>query len=214
MGRIQARRAEAAGERLTGIVGEMLAELRGGSAPRVLLDDDLERELGIDSLARVELVLRIERAFDVRLPEALVAEARTPRELLRALAGASPRIAPDLLHEAHAAAAPPEEIREPRAAATLIEALDWHAVRHPQRVHITLLEADAQAETLTYGALAAEARITAAGLAARGISPGEAVAIMLPTGRAFFLAFTGTLLAGAVPVPATRRSGGRRSRST
>jgi 1-acyl-sn-glycerol-3-phosphate acyltransferase len=68
-------------------------------------------------------------------------------------------------------------------------------------VHITLLEGDERSETLTYGALAAEARGTAAGLAARGVQPGEAVAIMLPTGRAFFLAFIGTLLAGAVPVP-------------
>ena len=201
MGRIQEPPAEAAGERLSGILGEMLAELRGGPAPRVSLDDDLERELGVDSLARVELVLRVERAFAARLPEALVAEARTPRDLLRALAIASPRIAPSVLREAPADARLAAAVEKPRAAATLAEALDWHAARQPQRVHITLLEADERAETLTYGALAAESRATAAGLAARGVKPGEAVAIMLPTGRAFFLAFFGTLLAGAVPVP-------------
>ncbi|HUJ87351.1 MAG TPA: AMP-binding protein [Burkholderiales bacterium] len=178
----------------------MLAELRGGPAPRVSLDDRLEQELGIDSLARVELVLRIERAFDVRLPEVLAAEASTPRELLRALAAASPRLALDL-KEVRQPAPRVEEVGEPREAVTLIGALDWHAVRHPERLHITLLEQDEGAETLTYGGLANEARAVADGLSARGLEPGQAVAIMLPTGRDFFLAFTGTLLAGGVPVP-------------
>ena len=49
----------------------------------------------------------------------------------------------------------------------------------------------------------------AAGLAGRGIEPGHAVALMLPTSREFFVAFFGVLLAGGVPVPLyppTRRS--------
>ena len=188
-----------AGERLTGIVGEMLAELRNAPAPRVSLDDRLEQELGIDSLARVELVLRVERAFDVRLPESLVAEADTPRDLLRALAAASPRVALDLQKTREAR--PAEEVEAPGSAGTLIEVLDWHAAAHPQRVHITLLEEEEATETLTYGALAAEARAVAGALADRGLEPGQAVAIMLPTGRDFFLAFFGTLLAGGVPVP-------------
>jgi len=64
-------------ERLTGIIGAMLAELRGGAAPAVTLDAELERDLGIDSLARVELTLRIERAFGVRLQEESVVAARS-----------------------------------------------------------------------------------------------------------------------------------------
>jgi len=200
MSLIQDARPEVASERLTRIVSEMLAELRGGPAPRVSLDDGLEGELGIDSLGRVELAMRIERAFNVRLPEALVGEARTPRDLLRALASASPRIAFDL-EKARDVTPRAEEVGEPRAAATLIEVLDWHAARHPERLHITLLEHDDGAETLTYGRLAADARAVATGLSARGFDPGQAVAIMLPTGRDFFLAFIGTLLAGGVPVP-------------
>ncbi len=41
----------------------------------------------------------------------------------------------------------------------------------------------------------------AADLAQRGIGRGDTVALMLPTSRDFFLAFAGTLLAGATPVP-------------
>ena len=41
----------------------------------------------------------------------------------------------------------------------------------------------------------------AAGLLACDVMPGDTVAIMLPTGRAYFVTFLGVLLAGAVPVP-------------
>ena len=37
----------------------------------------LDRDLGIDSLGRTELILRIERAFRVRLPIAVMGEADT-----------------------------------------------------------------------------------------------------------------------------------------
>ena len=46
---------------------------------------------GIDSLARMELMLRLEQAFDVRMPEAAMQPAQTPRDVLRALAAALPR---------------------------------------------------------------------------------------------------------------------------
>ncbi len=47
----------------------------------------------------------------------------------------------------------------------------------------------------------ARARRTAGGMLARGVSPGDTVGIVLPTGPAFFDAFFGAVLAGAVPVP-------------
>src|SRR5690348_15114343 len=76
-------------ERLLGIVAAMLRELRpAAAAPEVRLDDTIERDLGLDSLSRTELALRIERAFDVRLPEQAALTARTPRELLNAIARA------------------------------------------------------------------------------------------------------------------------------
>ena len=51
----------------------------------ISLSSRLEKNLGIDSLGRTELVLRLERAFGARLPISLVAEADTVGDLLRVL---------------------------------------------------------------------------------------------------------------------------------
>ncbi|HET9643013.1 MAG TPA: acyl carrier protein [Burkholderiaceae bacterium] len=64
---------------------------RGADAPLVGLDDELEATLGIDRLARMELMLRIESAFRVRMSETLVQQAVTPRDLLDALDVSQPR---------------------------------------------------------------------------------------------------------------------------
>ncbi len=191
----------AAERRLVALMGGMLAELRGAAAPPLSLDDDLERDLGIDSLARVELVLRIESEFAVHLPEKPAAQARTPRELLQVLLAAGPRRAPEtgVVLEAPAPLGP---LGEPRDAATLLAALQWHAEHDGKRTHITLIEdLDVPGEPMTYGELAADSGVLAAALHARGLERGQAVAIMLPTSRAFFPAFMGVLLAGGVPVP-------------
>lgn len=185
------------------LISQMLRELRGEDAPMVELDDELDRTLGIDSLARMELMLRLERAFEVRLPEAAVQEAQTPRDLLRALAGAAPRGplsagASPMKPETGAGVAPP------RHAQTLVEVLQWYAEQTPNRRHISLMGvigADTPAQELTYGGLWVQAHAVAGRLNGWGLLPGEAVALMLPTSLAFFRAFMGVLLAGAVPVP-------------
>ena len=71
-------------------VSGLLRELRAGAAPPpVELDSNLERDLGLDSLERAELLLRLERVFGIRLPVRTLATAETSRDLLRAvLAGA------------------------------------------------------------------------------------------------------------------------------
>ena len=79
--------------------------------------------------------------------------------------------------------------------------LDWHAGRHSDRVHIVLLEGDGRETSITYRQLRERARAVARGLLARGLEPGERVAIMLPTSEAFFVAFFGVLYAGGVPTP-------------
>ena len=85
-GETTAPAARPTAEALLQVIGAMLVELRPGSPPRAPhLDNSIERDLALDSLSRAELVLRIERRFGVRLPEALGATARTPRDLLAAL---------------------------------------------------------------------------------------------------------------------------------
>ncbi|MBG7602420.1 MAG: AMP-binding protein [Gammaproteobacteria bacterium] len=171
-----------------------------GRSLRVTLDSALDRELAFDSLSRVELLLRLERAFGVSLPEQLLVGAETPRDLWREVQAGkvSGRPAP----AAHARAAPLDELAEvPHTATTLPEMLEWHLRSHPQRPHVYLYGDHDEPETITYAMLAEGARAIAAGLQARGLLPGQSVAIMLPTGRDYLFSFFGILLAGGVPVP-------------
>lgn len=192
-----------ASERLLWLVRALRDELQPGAADvPVRLDSRLDRDLGFDSLARSELLLRIEAEFALRLPAELLSAAETPRDFLAALG-------------AHAAAAPPAPsfapagppaaagAGEPAPAelATLPAVLQWHAARQPERIHLTYLDETEHAQPMSYGRLWREARAVAAALQRREIAPGDAVALMLPTCPAFFPCFCGILLAGGVPVP-------------
>src|SRR5712691_11878906 len=76
---------------LLDIVQQLVFELHPHkhNALTVTLDSSLERALGFDSLGRMELLLRLERALGVRLSEQVLATAEVPRDLLHALQGAS-----------------------------------------------------------------------------------------------------------------------------
>ena len=168
-------------------------------ALRVALNSTLDRDLGLDSLGRVELLLRVERAFNIRLGEQALAQADNLRDLLVMVrqGGAGPaqadRAVRPLVLEAVQAT--------PSEAGTLTDVLDWHCDRHGDRPHIRLEEADAAGDIVTYTMLRDRARQVAGGLRAAGLIGGQSVAIMLPTGRDFFAAFFGVLYAGGVPVP-------------
>ena len=49
------------------------------------LDSSLDKDLGLDSLAHVELIARIEQHFNIALPQQVFIEAESPRDLLRAI---------------------------------------------------------------------------------------------------------------------------------
>ncbi|MDR3484795.1 MAG: AMP-binding protein [Bradyrhizobium sp.] len=160
----------------------------------------IERDLGIDSLARAELILRIERAFHVHLPAQTIGEAETVDDLVRALEQAGPALEHTAFAASPAAGLP--AVPAANEARTLIEALEWHAARHADRLHLTVLQDEAAVlGALTYGELAAGARRVAKGLIARDVSPGDRVGVMLPTSIEFFVVFFGILYAGAIPVP-------------
>ena len=92
----------------------------------------------------------------------------------------------------------------PTAAATLVEVLEWHAQRHPQRAHVLLYggeHGEFRPETISYADLFEQSRRIATGLVTRGLVPRQTVALMLPTGRDYLCSFFGVLLAGGVPVP-------------
>jgi len=186
-------------------VSELLRELRAGATRQpVELDSNLERDLGLDSLERAELLLRLERVFSVHLPVRTLAAAETPRDLLRAVLAGAATLAVPVATLADAASTTDSVASIPHGAATLVDVLEWHARAVPQRTHLTLLtedDAGPREQRMSYGELYADAQRVGSSLVERGLEQGQSVAIMLPTCREFFTAFFGTLLAGGVPVP-------------
>lgn len=186
---------------LAGLLEELHAE-RALAGLRA--DALLDRDLGLGSLERVELLARLESEIGVTLPENLLAEARTPGDIARALAGRKAS-SPLEEHRVRPVGAV-TRVSPPTRAGTLVEVLRLRAEREPQRAHIYLgepgkEEVESPEIVIRYGELYRDATALAGGLAASGVAPGETVAIMLPTSREFFVAFAGALVAGAIPVP-------------
>ncbi len=185
-------------ETLLNIVKEFIAEFKSDLALHTLsLQSELEA-LGIDSLGRVELFLRIERTFAVSLPDDLMATAKNLQDIAKALETAKPAT-----HERKGEFVSGLEASrlDPSHATNLLEVLLRHAALEPNRPHIYLQDDKGEEEIITYGALLEEARKVAGGLLALGLQRHETVAIMLPTSRQFFEAFMGIMLAGGIPVP-------------
>ena len=77
-------------ERLLDIVRALVSELGHQSALTLVGPGaHLDRELGLGSLERVELLARLEKAFGVRLEEGVLAEAETVQDLISALSGSA-----------------------------------------------------------------------------------------------------------------------------
>jgi fatty-acyl-CoA synthase len=199
-------------ERVLEIVRSLLEELGSqGALPLLGAASHLDRDLGLGSLERVELLARLESAFGVRLPDRAVAEANTPENLAQAILGA-PVMATseDDLPSALRASASAQKLHWDAqqagvfAAETLIDVLRYRAAHDAERTHLLITE-DTEGEerslTLTFGELYAAAQRCAAELARRGVPSGGRVALMLPTSRAFFVSYAGILLAGGIPVP-------------
>jgi 1-acyl-sn-glycerol-3-phosphate acyltransferase len=199
-------------ERVLRVIRSMLEELGShGAVPMLTAASQLDRDLGLGSLERVELLARLEAAFGVRLPDQVVAEANTPEDLAKALS-ASPgtEALEDEAASALRAAVETQKLhREARDAGafsseTLLDVLRYRAVHDSERTHLLIteeMEGKERSLTLTFGELYAAAQRCAAELARRGVPAGGRVALMLPTSRAFFVSYAGILLAGAIPVP-------------
>jgi 1-acyl-sn-glycerol-3-phosphate acyltransferase len=172
----------------------------------------LERELGLGSLERVELMLRLGDACGVRLPDGVVAEANTVQDLIDAILREENRAAGNGANVAVSAAVAdppvatssairPDSEQQIRKAESLTEVLRLRGLAEPDRVHIQIYEEDEQLRTITFGDLYERASGIAVELRERGLEPGQTVAIMLPTCADFFFTFAGVLFAGGIPVP-------------
>ena len=188
--------------RLLEVVKALAAELRPSQTAtfKPTLDSSLDRDLGFDSLAQMELLVRIEQTFGVSLSEQVFATADTVRDILRAIQSSSDKNTLGLVAET--ADIKLDEVEDlPHKAETLVAALEWHVKNHPDRPHIRLYSDQDDGEIITYQKLWQEAEKVAGGLQHYGLSSGESVLIMLPTGPQYFYSFIGVLLSGGIPVP-------------
>ncbi|MFQ5953701.1 MAG: AMP-binding protein [Kiloniellales bacterium] len=196
------RDAAELGSRLLEIVSGLADELHphDGAGRIVTLDSSLDRDLGFDSLGRVELIVRVERTFDAALPEQILSTMETPRDLLRAVIGAGSAKLAFVPSEVRGPV-PGEAEAAPPDVDTLTAALDWHATVHPERPHVRFYADEGEGEVITYRDLRQRAERLAGGLQQMDLKIGEAVVIMLPTSPEYFVSFFGVLLAGGIPVP-------------
>jgi fatty-acyl-CoA synthase len=181
------------------VVRELLVELGSLRAAESLsMDSLLDRDLGLGSLERVELLVRMEARFKTRLPEEIAQESETPADWARAIFDGAQASSGTRRYRIlqPSREAPPL----PESAKTWPEVLRRHSQLEPDRVQVHLLEEDSGRD-ITYGQLMEMASRVAAGLHQAGLRRNETVAIMLPTCADFFYAFFGVMLAGGVAVP-------------
>ena len=182
-----------------GTVQDLLRELGSPqAAERATLRSQLDRDLGLGSLERVELLVRLERTLGVRLPETGAQGAEAPEDWVRIAMEAGDGSASQARWPIRQ---PSREAYEaPSEASSFSEVLRTQVERDPARVHIHLLDQD-RGQDISYGQLYEGASRVAAGLEASGLRRGETVAIMLPTCTDFFSSFLGIMLAGGIAVP-------------
>lgn len=187
-------------------VRSLFEELHHAEPPDVLDPHSrLDADLGFDSLARVELLARLERAVSVELPPSAIESIDTISDLtamIRRAPAAAGEASPgaSALAVAPAATEPASPAGEPVEATSLTEVMTWRAQQQPHMIHAVVL-GEAEPVMLTYEDLLGGAQSVAAGLEARGLASGAVVALMLPTSVEYLHAFFGVLLAGGIPVP-------------
>jgi fatty-acyl-CoA synthase len=199
-------------ERVMEVIRGLLEELGSqGALPMLNSNSQLDRDLGLGSLERVELLARLETAFELRLPDRVASEANTPEDLARAiLAAPGTNVEVEQADSALRASVTVQKLQRAAtdagvfSAETLIDVLRYRATHDAERAHLLITEdsdAGERSFTLTFGELYAAGNRCAAELARHGVPAGGRVAMMLPTSRSFFVSYAGILLAGAIPVP-------------
>ncbi len=184
-------------DRVVAVARELARELGGNRAASVVTAEaSLERQVGLGSLERVELMMRLERELGRELDERFLlldTLAEIAREAMTAPVRES---APVARGQAQPAAAPLclDDVT------TLVQALERRATAEPNRTHVLLLT-DAGQQRITYAELWDGAARIAQSLQERGVKRGDPVAIMLPTSLDYLQSFMGVLAAGGIAVP-------------
>lgn len=166
----------------------------------IQLTASINYHLSMDSLTRAELFKRIEKKFDIVLPDSLFAKAETLKDIVVYLQQAHRD--DKKIKIAYAPIFHPEKSTvNPLLADTLIDLLQRYGETSPEKPHIYFQHEEGSEEIITYGQLLSRAMRIARGLQERGLKESETVAIMQPTHPHFFYTFFGVLFAGGIPVP-------------
>src|SRR5262249_48797672 len=148
-------------ERVLDVIRTLLEELGSQGAVTILgVSSQLDRDLGLGSLERVELIARLEKEFGVRLPDRVVAEANTPEDLASAIFGAPITSAdeeePSALRTTittqrlHAEAVAEQNLP---FAETLIDVLRHRAANDPDVTHLSITEDSGHSFNVTFSEL-------------------------------------------------------------
>lgn len=185
---------------LISITQELLAESGESFRREIKLDSSLQRHLGIDSLGRAELFRRVERKFEITLPDRLLTEVETLNDLIGYIRAAKPRLMMPAQREVMTSHGerPHIDLSQIKSLQDIVLQYGTHT---PDKTHIYFQHEDGSDEVISYGHLLKTAQRVAHSLKERGLKKHETVAIMLPTTPGFFYVFYGILLAGGVPVP-------------
>src|SRR5512138_1817147 len=187
-------------QRVLDVVREVALEVGGPRALQAATRTaSLEREVGLGSLERVELLMRLEAVLGCELDDRFLlmdSVGEIAAAALEVAATGGQRELPPVAIPV----TPPATRLDPNALASVADALWLRADADPARVHVSLLENHA-ARDVSFGELRDGAATIAAGLAEYGVGTGESVAIMLPTGLDFLQSFMGSMAGGFVPVP-------------
>lgn len=185
---------------LIALTTQFLQESGEQQIRQITLDVSLSRHLGIDSLGRAELFQRIEKRFDVSVPDKLLAEAETLSDIAKFLEENKSTVKRSVSHEIITSHGE-KTYFDLSNIKTLIEALLFYAEKVPEKAHIFFQKEDGQQETITYGQMLTQSLRIAQALQGLSLKEGETVALMQPTNPGFFYTFFGILLAGGIPVP-------------
>ncbi len=167
----------------------------------------LSEDLGLDSLSRAELLSRIENECGINVDVERFLQASTVADLV-SIVRSSPAKTPIRSEPGLTEGTPSAPVGEAtlclRTAAdfsTLNEVLTLRARESPEQTHVLCIDEQGRPDPFSYGALYSGAQSVAAALLFRGLRTGDAVALILPTGKEFLQCFFGILFAGGVPVP-------------
>ena len=178
------------------VVQGLGAELNSGKVPTVSMSTHLEWDLGLASVERTELLVRLEKALGEKLSSNAVFQAVTVADLVALVPGTEEGLAGEVL-DLKAGEIPPYPVH----ANNFLEALEYQAKHQPTRKTLYFLEEGECVAEWSYADLKREAGRMAGGLATLGVQKGDRVGIMLPTGSDYVAVFYAVLWLGAIPVP-------------